>query len=364
MRTRNSQYRRLAILASALLLAACAGHVPVGLAPDARAAAEAAATVEVSFVTNRQLETDGDGLDYYGGDRGPLTAGRCRVAIGNGGDGAGVEDQEGRVVGVTPALDVTSVVGSGERAGAVVYIHGFNESFGRSCRHAALLQDRLGLDGRLLLFSWPADRKYVTYASDAGDLAWSLPDLRAVLEGLAARHGSANVSILGHSLGARATVEVLARMDEGAGAFGQVVLVAPDIARSRFAELRPALERRAERVTIYASENDLALRLSTVVNTSARLGITDEEAHAESAVSANVQLVDVSGTGLYSLSGHVYHLRNPAVIEDIGRLFAPATTDAVGRYERVPGSAPGLWRLVPVKREATAAAGRTRAKHF
>jgi esterase/lipase superfamily enzyme len=360
MCTRNSHYRSLAILASALLLAACAGHVPVGPAPDGRAPAEPAATVEVSFVTNRQLERDGDGLDYYGGARGPLTAGRCRVAIAHG------EDHEGRVLEVTPApaREVTAAVGGGERAGAVVYIHGFNESFGRSCRHAALLQKRLGLDGRLLLFSWPADRKYVTYASDTGDLAWSLPDLRGVLEGLAARHGSANVSILGHSLGARATVEVLARMDEAAGAFGEIVLVAPDIARSRFAELRPALERRANRVTIYASGNDLALRLSTVVNTSARLGITDEEAHAESAVSAKVALVDVSGTGLYSLSGHVYHLRNPAVIEDIGRLFAPAAADAGGRYERVPGSAPGLWRLMPVKREATASARPNRPKNF
>ncbi len=360
MCTRNKQYRRLAILASALVLAACAGHVSVGPAPDARASAEAAATVEVSFVTNRQLETDGDGLGYYGGARGALTAGRCRVAIAHG------EDHEGRVLDVTPApaRDVTSVVGDGERAGAVVYIHGFNESFGRSCRHAALLQERLGLDGRLLLFSWPADRKYVTYASDAGDLAWSLPDLRAVLKGLVARHGSAGVSVLGHSLGARATVEVLARMDEGAGAFGQVVLIAPDIARSRFAELRPALERWADRVTIYASENDLALRLSTVVNTSARLGITDEESHAVSAPSAKVQFVDVSGTGRYSLSGHVYHLRNPAVIEDIGRLFAPATSDADGSYERVPGSAPGLWRLMPVKRETTAGAGPDEPRNF
>ncbi|HZX22981.1 MAG TPA: alpha/beta hydrolase [Woeseiaceae bacterium] len=360
MCSRYHRYGRPALCASALLLAACASPVPVGPTPDAAAAADAVAAAEVAFVTNRQLETRSDGRDYYGGDRGPVTAGRCRVAIRD------AEDHDGRLLGVAPAAtgDVKSAVGKVGRAGVVVYIHGFNEDFGRSCRHAALLQKRLGLDGRLLLFSWPADRKYVTYASDAGDLAWSLPDLRAVLEGLAARHGSAGVSILGHSLGARATVEVLSRMDDGVGAFGQVVLVAPDIARSRFAELRPVLERRAERVTIYASENDLALRLSTVVNTSARLGITDEEAHAGGALSAKVQLVDVSGTGLHSLSGHVYHLRNPAVIEDIGRLFAPVAADAGGSYERVPGSAPGLWRLLPVKRGTTASAGGNRPRNF
>jgi esterase/lipase superfamily enzyme len=353
-------YARLAVLASAFLLAACAGQVPVGPAPGTAGPAEAGTSVEVAFVTNRQLETGGDGLEYYGGARGPLTAGRCRVAIRDG------EDHDGRLIGVTPAptQEVTSDLGDGEHDGVVVYIHGFNEDSGRSCRHAALLQQRLGLDGRMLLFSWPADRKYVTYASDAGDLAWSLPDLRGVLEELAGRYGAENVSILGHSLGALATVEVLSRMDEDVGAFGQVVLVAPDIARSRFAELRPVLERRAERVTIYASENDLALRLSTVVNTSARLGITDEEVHAETALSPRVQLVDVSETGLYSLSGHVYHLRNPAVIEDIGRLFAPLAADAGGSYERVPGSAPGLWRLLPVKRETTASAGRNRSRNF
>lgn len=354
------RYGRPALCASALLLAACASPVPVGPSPDAAAAADAVATAEVAFVTNRQLETGSDGRDYYGGERGPVTAGRCRVAIRD------TEDHDGRLLGVTPAPadDMKSAVGDVARGGVVVYIHGFNEDFGRSCRHAALLQKRLGLDGRLLLFSWPADRKYVTYASDAGDLAWSLPDLRGVLEELAGRYGSGNVSILGHSLGARATVEVLSRMDEDVGAFGQVVLAAPDIARSRFAELGPVLEGRAERVTIYASENDLALRLSSVVNTSARLGITDEEAHAESALPPRVQLVDVSEAGLYSLSGHVYHLRNPAVIEDIGRLFAPLAADAGGSYERVPGSAPGLWRLLPVKRETTASAGRDRSRNF
>ncbi len=354
------RYAGLAVCASALMLAACASRVPVGALPDAGAAVDGAGIVEVAFVTNRQLETASNGQDYYGGERGAVTAGHCRVAIRD------ADDHDGRLLEVTasPAGNVKSAVANVGRGGVVVYIHGFNEDFSRSCRHAALLQERLGLDGRLLLFSWPADRKYVTYARDAGDLAWSLPDFRAVLEALAARHGSANVSILAHSLGARATVEVLARMGDGAGAFGHVVLVAPDIARSRFTELRPALERRAQQVTIYASEYDLALRLSTVVNTSARLGITDEEPAESEALSARVEIVDVSKTGLHSLSGHIYHLRNPAVIEDMRRLFGPVAADRDGRYERVPGAASGLWRLTPVNGETTASAARNRRRNF
>jgi len=336
-----------------LVLAGCASRVPVGPTAVAETPPEAATVVEVAFMTNRALETKADGLKYYGGSRGTLTVGRCRVAVGD------AQDNDARLLGVTPAAGLLSdLVGPGpDGEGLVVYIHGFNEDFGRSCRHAALLQKRLGLEGRLLLFSWPADRRYVTYASDAGDLAWSLPDFRAVLEGLAARHGDGNVSILAHSLGARATVEVLGRMRDGheraAPVFRDVILVAPDIARSRFAELQPELEARTGRVTIYASEYDLALRLSTVVNTSARLGITD----AGGSAAPHVQLVDVSGTGLHSLSGHVYHLRNPAVIQDIGRLLGGADSTARGGWERVPGQAPGLWQLLPVSEGPAATAG-------
>lgn len=352
--------RSLLFCAGALVLAACATPVPVGPPPGSVASAEVASTADVAFVTNRRLETGADGRDYYGGARGAVSAGHCRVAIRD------TEDHDGRLLGVMPAPleNVQSDVGRVGPGGVVVYIHGFNEDFGRSCRHAALLQQRLGLEGRLLLFSWPADRKYVTYASDASDLAWSLPDLRSLLEGLADRHGDRNVHILGHSLGARATVEVLSRMDDGMREFGQIVLVAPDIARSRFAELRPALERRGDRVTIYASENDLALRLSTVVNTSSRLGITPDGGNRETLPPDRVQLVDVSGTGRYSLSGHVYHLRNPAVIEDISRLFRPVASESSDRYERGPGSAPGLWQLLPVERETTASAGRNPPRNF
>jgi esterase/lipase superfamily enzyme len=196
----------------------------------------------------------------------------------------------------------------------------------------------------------------VTYASDAGDLAWSLPDFRTVLEGLAARHGDGNVSILAHSLGARATVEVLARMGQGeerpGPVFRDVVLVAPDIARSRFAAVLEAVERRTGMLTIYASEYDLALRLSSVVNTSARLGITD----GEGSRSRKVQLVDVSGTGMHSLSGHVYHLHNPAVIEDIARLVGGTKATAEGAWERVAGPSSGVWQLLPVNGDRTATA--------
>lgn len=352
MSRRSCRYRPLAVWAAAVLLVGCASRVHVGPSPVVEVPAEAATVVEVAFMTNRRLETLDDGLKYYSGSRGTLTVGLCRVALRD------AQDNDGQLLDITPAPAaglLSDLVEPGP-GGLIVYIHGFNEDFERSCRRAALLQERLGIGGRMLLFSWPADRKYVTYASDAGDLAWSLPDFRAVLEGLAARHGDGNVTILAHSLGARATVEVLARMgqdEERAGPmFRDVVLVAPDIARSRFVSLLEAVERRAGQLTVYASEYDLALRLSSVVNTSARLGITDEEGSR----SPKVQLVDVSGTGIHSLSGHVYHLHNPAVIEDIARLVGGTKAATDGAWERVAGPAPGFWQLLPVNGDRNATA--------
>lgn len=353
MAARKTSEPGLAVLAAGLLLlVGCANPVPVGPAPDAGTPPEFDAVATVPFVTNRQLETREDGGRYYGGRRGELSAGVCTV---------GLRGEEGELLAAVPEERGRVLAGLERRPGedVVLYVHGYNEDFARSCRHAAMMQARMGLAGRLLIFSWPADRKFVTYGRDAGDLAWSLPDLQAVLGDLSAVHGAENVTVMGHSLGARGTVTMLARLGDERpwdGSLGRLVLLAADIDREDFLDDVTALRRQVGEIVVYTSGHDRALWLSTIVNGSGRLGIADDDELGD----GGLEVVDVTATGAWGLTGHLYHLRNPAVIEDLGRLLGTRQAEDDPQFRRAPAEVDGAWRLERASAEPESPRGRSR----
>ena len=161
-------------------------------------------------------------------------------------------------------------------------------------------------------------------------------------------HGSTRITLIAHSLGARGMVQTL-RDIEGDDVespdriFGQLVLVAPDIDLEGFADDIAILKARTRAVTVFVSENDRVLRISRTVNWARRLGQGGELPFADPGIS----IVDISPIERADFGGHVYHLYNPAVTEELRRMLG---TDAghVAEFERVPTDTAGLWALVPV----------------
>jgi hypothetical protein len=90
------------------------------------------------------------------------------------------------------------------------------------------------------------------------------------------------------------------------------------------------------------SDHDRALWLSTTVNVSGRLGIAKEFDIDHTTV------IDVTPTGINDISGHLYHMLNPAVIEDLRILLGTTPDDAIRTWHRVPGEMPGFWQLQPI----------------
>ncbi len=223
----------------------------------------------------------------------------------------------------------------------VIYVHGYGESLIKSCRRAALLQHRLGLEKRMLLFSWPSSN-YLTYAQDAVVLDHSLDSLRDTLALADDQVGAENLVLMAHSMGARGVVDVLRTRGSDRPRFSEIIFVAPDIGRAAFLEDVRMLRERASEITVYSSENDMALWLSTTVNGSARLGVTKEIdlQHAN--------LIDVTKAGLKSMSGHTYHIFNPAVAEDLRAVLGSAPAGAERAFQRVPGGVDRFWVLEPV----------------
>jgi len=290
------------------------------------------AVVSLRFVTNRQLDTDDRRGESYGDDHAGLTAGLCKVGFGGGND-------RGEILRVDKTA-IEFVLPDSAAEPFIIYVHGYAESFGRSCLRAALLQHRLGLEGRLLLFSWPSST-YLTYAQDAADLEASHELLNELISLVTRSVGRDNLVLMAHSMGSRGIVDALKLRDDGPPRFGGIVLLAPDIRRDVFLENVQMLQEKVSDITVYMSDNDRVLWISTTVNASGRLGVASEfPIDVE-----HISVIDITPTGTNNISGHLYHLFNPAVIEDLQVILGVKPPDAQREYRRIAASTEGFWTL-------------------
>jgi esterase/lipase superfamily enzyme len=202
----------------------------------------------------------------------------------------------------------------------VIYLHGYNIDFEKSCRRSALFQRAIGLHNRLLLFSWPADGNMLKYTWDESDLVWSVPHIAQFIEEVVKRAGKRKVDVVAHSLGARGVVQALNRLAYNKPPnviLNELVLIAPDIDTDIFRQELPVIKSSVNRLTVYVSENDKALRLSHEVHGYPRLG----EAGENLTIFEGVETIDISEISNRRISGHLYHLFNPEVIEDLTQLL-------------------------------------------
>jgi esterase/lipase superfamily enzyme len=323
-----------------------------------------ATKIPVRFVTMRNRTDSADVADGFGGVRGSMRGGVCTVAFSPIPALEGVakaapfyipdgriELTEIREMQVAQLLDEVTALPPGGSGNIVIYIHGYNIGFGKSCRRAATFQRALGLEDRLLLISWPADDNFLKYTWDESDLVWSVPRIAQLLKAITRRTGSEDVDVVAHSLGARGAVMALSRLSCRAPdvpLINELVLVAPDVDTDVFRQELPAVRRLTRRVTIYVSENDKALKLSNDVHGYPRLG----EAGEHLSVFKGVETIDLSRVGTRRFSGHLYHLFHPAVIQDLTRLLhtgEPAAERPGLRAAEREGRP--YWRMMPEENE-------------
>ena len=248
---------------------------------------------------------------------------------------------------VNRLIDDLIIQALGQNKNIVVYLHGYNVGFGKSCRQAAMFQRSLGLNDRLLLFSWPADGNFLKYTWDEADLVWSVSYLSKVVKSIARRIGRAKIDVVAHSLGARGAVHALSQLvhsEKKMPLVNELLLLAPDIDRDTFKHELPALHRIAKRITVYVSENDKALKLSNDVHGHPRLG----EAGEFLSIYKRMETIDISLLGMRRFSGHLYHLFSPEVNKDLSRLLRlgwPASRRPGLQFAEQNGRP--YWRMLP-----------------
>jgi esterase/lipase superfamily enzyme len=148
-----------------------------------------------------------------------------------------------------------------------------------------------------------------------------------------------------HSLSARGILMAPSRMACNPSItplINELVLVVADIDKDHFlgawAKIRPLIRP----TTLYASENDNALRASHEAHGYPRLG----EAGEHFTVLAGIETIDVSPAGKRHFSGRIYHLYHSAVAAELQVLLntgRPADRRANLQRDKRQGSS--HWRL-------------------
>lgn len=180
------------------------------------------------------------------------------------------------------------------RREVLVFIHGYNQTFERAVMSAGVLAYDLRLDGAPILYSWPSRGNFLSYTQDANRCSDDEARMLArFLDRVARETGADRVQVVAHSRGNCLLLQGLNKIATGEecanprtapdGAqlcdrpetklFDDVVLAAPDVDRGDFTDARARLMgRMVDRITIYASAKDFALKASRLVGGAPRLG--------------------------------------------------------------------------------------------
>jgi esterase/lipase superfamily enzyme len=304
------------------------------------------ASVRVYYGTNRAPTGLRDPAKFYGTSRGDLQFGYADVTIPE-------THKEGELE--TPSrwsmltLDMTSSaarrrfillqsvqplardrflaslraqMGTAPSRELLVFIHGYNNSFEDASRRVAQLVYDLDFDGTPALFSWPSAESTTSYTVDEATVGVSGRRFADFLQVVATEAGASRVHLIAHSMGNRALLDALPlylakrTADKPGSRLGQVVFTAPDVDRDLFMDAVPGFVGAAERLTLYASDNDKALRTSELLHGAPRAGL----AGSRLVTLRGLDSIDMSSIEA-DLMGHSYFADNTGAMYDLFRLL-------------------------------------------
>jgi esterase/lipase superfamily enzyme len=218
----------------------------------------------------------------------------------------------------------------------LLFVHGFYTSFDDALKRTALIAAALQTPVIPMTYSWPSADSFVSYSHDEEMIGASNEAFSNFLKQIVS-DSPTEIVIVCHSMGARAVARVLADLAKekfDTKKLSRVVFVASDIFTDEFQSEWPYLSSLKKiKYTFYASDSDLALRLSFYKHGAKRLGYVDSNLWSPPGAST----IDASNINsiLYTL-GHSY-IDNPELGADIGNwLTTGADPTHRGLLERPP----------------------------
>ncbi|WP_210639352.1 alpha/beta hydrolase [Pseudomonas sp. Tri1] len=220
---------------------------------------------------------------------------------------------------------------------AFIFVHGYNVSFSDAALRTAQMAQDLKFEGAAIFYSWPSKKSTATYPWDEQNIAWSEPHFKRFLSDFLSTTAAENVYLVGHSMGTRALTSSLVSLTrekpELTAKLKSIILAAPDIDTRIFKrDIAPQLTEANLNLTLYASSNDEALKLSRKFHGSARLG----DSGASLTLLKGVDTIDASNADTsFSFIGHSYY-GSKSILSDMYDIFQKNQIKPANRFGLEP----------------------------
>jgi esterase/lipase superfamily enzyme len=227
------------------------------------------------------------------------------------------------------------------RREAIVYVHGFNNSFDESVLRLAQIADDFRMGGVAVNYAWPSAAHPLAYVYDRDSLMIARDGLDELISELRAA-GADSIILVAHSVGSMLVMETLrqraiARPGSVARDIAGVILISPDLDVDLFRAQATRIGSLPEPFGIFVSRRDRVLALSArLTGARQRLG---NLSGASAVADLDVTVLDV--TDFSSGAGHFTAASSPALIrlfERAGDFDAAFRGDSAGRAGLFPGA--------------------------
>lgn len=339
--------RRLLTFACVLVLSACTefGGLPENDLPVSEHVPGQYKLIKVFFATDRKLIPNAQSpRDFFTGDRGHVISyGISEVSIPRDHKKGELESPFMlRTYFENPAKHIVlmridlhkhsefmselrTVVEGGKTNEALIFVHGFNNTFEDAARRTAQIAHDIQFTGVPMFYSWPSGGKTLDYVSDGNDADQAVSYLKLFLKDIAENTHFAHVTLLAHSMGNRTLTRAFIALKSEVPAkklqvFKEIILAAPDIDADVFRnEIAPALIASNSTITLYASSKDEALIASKKLNGAPRAG----DSGAGLVVMKGMETIDATNvdTNLFWGLGHAYVADDRNVLSDLNYLI-------------------------------------------
>lgn len=222
---------------------------------------------------------------------------------------------------------------------AIIFVHGFNNTFTEGLYRIAQLHSDLKLPGVAVHYSWPSASEPLGYVYDRDSMMFARAGLEDLVREVMAA-GATRVTLVAHSMGGFLTMEVLREIAIRDGRvmpqITGVVLFSPDIDVDVFRMQALELGKLPQPFLIFGSGRDRVLRLSGLITgQSGRVGSLTE---VDRLADLEVTYFDVAAFS--SGAGHFVAGTSPALITlmgSIGQVEQAFGRDQAGRTGLLPG---------------------------
>lgn len=216
---------------------------------------------------------------------------------------------------------------------ALVFIHGFNNTYEDSVFRLAQIVHDSGMQATPILFTWPSRAQLTGYEYDKESTNYSRTALEQSLRVLAADPAVKDITILAHSMGTWLAMESLRQMGIRDGRVNakihNVILASPDIDIQVFAKQYVEMGDPKPKFTIFVSQDDRALAASSFITGNvSRLGAIDpsKEPYRSRLEHAGITAIDLTKVKTGDSLHHGKFAESPEIVQLIGQRLMTGQT--------------------------------------